>query len=83
MKQYLEIKNDYELKQAIQQLERHDKLAYFVAPAKVEDESRTIVHIDIRGSQDVIFSVEGRYDLMQSLLDKINEARLKHNNPKA
>lgn len=75
MRIYIDIRNDYEFKHAIQEIEKYEKLQRLLAPTKAEDEGRTTVHVKLRGVNDMIIDVEGRYDLIQKLLDKIHETR--------
>lgn len=76
MKQYLNLRNDYELNYVIHELKKYDKLKHYIAPYKVNDEGRTIVRVDIYGTSDIVFNVEGRYDLVQLLLDKIHDKHI-------
>jgi hypothetical protein len=77
MRQYIDIRNEYELKEAIKELEKYARIYEFTAPYNLDDEGRTKVHIDVIGPMGADFNIEGRYDLIQLLITKI------HTQPKA
>jgi hypothetical protein len=75
MRKYIDIRNDYEYSNAIKEIEKIESLKHLIAPLKVEDDGRTIVNVNLRGANDVNINVEGRYDLIQKLLDQIHASR--------
>lgn len=75
MKKYIDVRNEYELNQAIQQLEYYAKLHELTVPYEINDEGRTTIHIDIIGPNGFVFNIEGNYNLIKTLVLKINASK--------
>ena len=73
MKKYLDIKTEQDLQRVIDRLELKNDLSDFSAPYEIEDKHRMFVHVNVIDPNGIIFNIEGQYDLVQKLLDKIHK----------